>query len=183
MTDLTPASQKLLRELARHDKGDGVAVRYAGRGRWHLDGSTIDFNRRTFPPLFENDLVTGWDEHDDDGPLSLTEAGRKLAGELDAVATAQQAAKKARPKPNADGPTALRLLREIAKNAEPALIYSDSRGRRVWSLGSHDGYRASVDTWLALSGADLIHIEYGFAGGKRVSVTDAGRQRLAARSR
>ncbi|MFF0736836.1 hypothetical protein ACFYVK_35145 [Streptomyces chartreusis] len=180
MTTLSPASQKLLREIARRDKGHGVAVRYAGRGRWHLDGSCNDYNRGTFPPLFEADLVVGWDEHDDDGPLSITDAGRKLAGELDAEAAAQQAAKKARPKPSAEGAAAQRLLREIAKRSESTLIYSDSRGRRTWSLGSHDGYRASADTWLALSGADLIHIEYGFAGGRRVSVTDAGRKRLAA---
>jgi hypothetical protein len=52
------------------------------------------------------------------------------------------------------------------------------RRRRVWHLDSHDGFSAIADTWLALSGADLIHIEYGFAGGQRVSVTDTGRKRL-----
>lgn len=178
MTELTPASQKLLREIARRDKGDGVAVRYAGRGRWHLDHSTESYNRATYWPLFEAELVTGWDEYDDDGPLRLTEAGRALGVELEKRATEQQAAKKARSKPNPDGATAQRLLREIAKREQPALIYGDMRRRRVWHLDSHDGFSAIADTWLALSGADLIHIEYGFAGGQRVSVTDTGRKRL-----
>lgn len=179
MSNLSPASQKLLRELARRDKGDGVAIRYAGRGRWHLDGSTIDFNRRTFPALYEAGLAVGWDEHDDDGPMRVTEAGRKLAAELDEQAQAQRLAKEARAKPNPDGPTALRLLREIAKLDKPGLIHDGGR-RRIWHLGAHDGYSASVDTWLALSGANYIHIEYGFAGSRHVAATDAGRARLAA---
>lgn len=182
MPALSPASQKLLRELARRDQGAGVAVRYSGRGRWHLDGSsTIDFNRRTFPPLYEAELAVGWDEHDADGPMRITEAGRKLAAELEQQAKAQRLAKEARSKSNPDGPAALRLLREIAKRDEQTLIYGDDRGRRIWRLGSRDGHSASIDTWLALSGAGRIHIEYGFAGGKHVSVTDAGRARLAAR--
>lgn len=179
MTNLSPASQKLLRELARRDKGDGVAVRYAGCGRWHFDGGIAGYNRATFPPLYEAGLATGWDEPDDDGPMRVTEAGRKLAAELDEQAKAQRLAKEARSKPNPDGPAALRLLREIAKHDEAALIYADSRGRRTWQLGSRDGYSASIDTWSALRAAGRIHIEYSFAGGKRVSVTDAGRARLA----
>lgn len=177
MNHLSPASQKLLREIASRDKGDGVAVRYAGRGRWHLDHSTTDYNRATFPPLFESGLVAGWDEHDDDGPLRLTEDGRVLAAKLNA----QQTQKKQRPKPSADGTTARRLLREIAKHDAPVLIYCVDRSRRVWRLGARDGYSASADTWLALSGSGYIHIDYGFAGGKRVSATEAGRERLVAR--
>jgi hypothetical protein len=178
MPDLSPASQKLLRELAHRDKGTGVAVRYASRGRWYLDGpSSSDlFNTRTFPALYDAGLAVGWDEHDDDGPMRITEAGRKLAAELDAKTAAQEAAKKARPKPSADGATAMRLLREIAKHEEPVLVYDDGR-RRVWRLGSHDGYSASIDTWTALAKADRIRIERaGSIGGQRVSVTDAGRR-------
>jgi hypothetical protein len=173
MTDLSPASQKLLREIARHDQRDGTAAKYLSYGRYTLDPGSGTFNRATFRVLFEHDLILGWDKHDADGLLRLTDAGRKVVAELEA----QQVAKKPRPKPSADGPTALRLLREIAKLEKPTLIYSDGR-RRSWSLG-RDGHRASIDTWLALSSADLIHIEYGFSGGKHVSITDAGRKRLA----
>lgn len=177
---LSPASQKLLRELARRDQGGGVAVRYSGRGRWHLDGSsTVDFNRRTFPPLYEAGLALGWDEYDDDGPMRVTEAGRNLAAELEEQARARQAAKKTRPKPSADGPAAMRLLREIAKHDEPVLVCSAHRGR-VWSLDSRDGHRASIDTWITLAKAGRICLTSQFAGGQRVSVTEAGRERLGA---
>lgn len=175
MTALTPASEKLLREIARHDKGAGVPIRYLSRGRYTVDRSSTAFNRASFLPLFDAELVTGWDEHDDDGPMRITDAGRQLLAELDANAKL----KKPRPKPSADGATAQRLLREIAKRDEPALIHSDGR-RRIWHLGAHDGYRASVDTWMSLCGAGLIQIErVGSIGGQHVSVTDAGRQRLA----
>ena len=179
MSTLSPASQKLLRELDRRDKGDGIAVRYSGRGRWSLDGGSAAFNRASFSPLLEAGLVTGWDEYDDDGPMRITDAGRTLAADLEHQAAAKAAAKKDRAKTNPDGPTARRLLREIAKRGPSALVYGDMRRRRVWHLDAHDGYSASADTWLALSGASYIHIEYGFAGGKRVSVTDAGRKRIA----
>ncbi|MER0476791.1 hypothetical protein ABR737_00200 [Streptomyces sp. Edi2] len=174
MTNLTPASQKLLREIARHDMGAAVSIRYLSRGRYTVDRGTTAYNRNSFRPLFEQGLVTGWDEHDDAGPMRVTESGRKLAA---ALAT-QQCEKKPRPKPSADGRAALCLLRKIAKLDEPALIYSDSRGPRIWRLGSRDGYRAAVDTWTALQHAGLIHIEYGFAGGQRVSATAAGHKRL-----
>lgn len=181
---LTPASEKLLCELARRDKGDGVSVRYSGRGRWYLNGPSTStlFNTRTFPPLYDAGLATGWDEHDDDGPMRITDAGRTLAAELEQQATAREAAKKNRARPNADGPTARRLLGEIAKRDQPARIYGDMRRRRVWHLDSHTGYSASVDTWLALSGAGRIHVEFQFAGGRRVSVTDAGRAYLGKRA-
>ncbi|MFI9598879.1 hypothetical protein ACIHCX_03190 [Streptomyces sp. NPDC052043] len=180
MTDLSPASQNLLRELARRDKGDGATVRYSGRGRWYLDGPSSGplFNARTVPPLYKAGLAAGWDEYDD-GAMRITEAGRKLAAELDAQDAEKQAAKKARSKPNPDGPTALRLLREIAKHDEPVLIHDDGL-RRVWRLGSQDGHSASVDTWVALAKAGRIRIDrVSSVGGHRVSVTDAGRQRLA----
>lgn len=176
MTDqptLSPASQRLLREIARYDERGGAVAKYLSRGRYHLNGGTLAFNRNSFFPLYENQLVTGWDEDDDEGPIRLTEAGAKLAAELDTRA----AEKKPSPKPSADGATARRLLREIAKHDEPVVIFSD--GRRPWRLGSRDGYSASIDTWVALEKAGLIHVDFGFAGGKRVSVTDAGRQRVA----
>jgi hypothetical protein len=176
---LTPAAEKLLREAARRDKGDGVTVRYSGRGRWHLDGTTTGFNTRTFWPLYEAELVTGWDEHDDDGPLRLTDAGRKVATELEAKAAEQQAAKKARPKQSADGAAATRLLREIAQAGESTVIYNDGR-RRAWQVGARDGYSASINTWMALVKAGRIHIATSFAGGQRATVTAAGRAHLAA---
>jgi hypothetical protein len=182
VTDLPPASQRLLRELARRDKGDGIPVRYASRGRWYLAGpSSSDlFNTRSFPPLYDAGLATGWDEHDEDGPMRITDVGRALAAELEQQDAVKKAAAKGRATPNPDGPTARRLLREIAKREQPALVYGDRRRRQVWRLDSHDGYGASADTWLALSAAGRIHIEYGFAGGRRVTVTDAGRAHLAA---
>ncbi|MFB9558589.1 hypothetical protein [Streptomyces roseoviridis] len=182
MADLPPAAEKLLRELARRDAGDGVPVRYASRGRWYLADSSSSslFNTRTFTPLYDADLATGWDEHDADGPLRITETGRALATKLEEQAAAKQAAAKERATPSSDGPAARRLLREIAKREQPALVYGDRRRRKVWHLDSHDGPSASVATWLALSGAGRIHIEYGFAGGRRVSVTDAGRAYLTA---
>jgi DNA-binding PadR family transcriptional regulator len=180
MTDLSPASQLLLRELAQRDQGDGVAVKYGSRGRWYLAGQvgSKNFNTRTFPPLYDAGLATGWDESDDDGPMRITEAGRKLAAELEAQATSREAAKKARPKTSADGPAALRLLSEIAQCDEPAWIYFDSRYRRFQRLNSRDGYQATVDTWRALEKAGYIRTErVSSIGGNRVSITDAGRKR------
>jgi hypothetical protein len=172
MAELSPASQKLLREIAKYDKGAGVLFRPASCGRYSHPNTLSVYNGRTFYPLTGRGLVDDGDS--DSAPVRITEAGRKLAAELDAAA----AEKKSRPKPNADGPTALRLLREIAKLDEPALIHSNGGARPVWRLGARDGYSASADTWLALSGAGRIHIEYGFAGGKRVSITDAGKEKL-----
>lgn len=169
---LSPASQRLLREIARHDKRGGAVAKYLSRGRYHLSLGGPAFNRNSFFPLYENQLVTGWDE-EDGGPIRLTDAGAKLAAELDA----QVAEKKPRPKPSADGATARRLLREIAKHDEPVMVFGD--GRLPWRLGARDGYSASIDTWLALQRAGLIHIALGDAGGRRVCVTDAGRRRIA----
>ena len=183
MTHLPPASERLLRELARLDKGDGAPVRYSGRGRWCLatQGSSGPlFNTRTCRALYDASLAAGWDEHDDDGPMRITDAGRALAAELEQQAAAKTAAAKARATPDPDGPTARRLLREIAKREQPAPIYGDRRRRLVWHLDSHDGYAALAGTWLALSGAGRIHLDYGFAGGRHVTVTDAGRAYLTA---
>ncbi|MFJ8109959.1 hypothetical protein [Streptomyces sp. NPDC096132] len=180
MADLSLASQKLLLELGRRDKGAGVAVRYSGRGRWYFAGPSTGqlFNTRTFPPLYDAGLATGWDEYDDDGPMRITEAGRLLAAELEAQERAKREAKAARPKANADGPAALRLLREIASRDQPVPIYDDGR-RRAWRVGSRDGHSASIDTWMALCKADRIRIDrVSSIGGHRVTVTDAGRERL-----
>lgn len=178
MTELSPASQKLLREIARHDKGDGVAVRYAGRGRWHLDRSTASYNRATYWPLFERDLVTGWDEHDDDVPLRLTGAGRALAAELDTQAEAQQAVKKARPKPAAESPSALRALRALAELPQPVRPHGGAR-RGVWHLGSRDGYSARELTFCALEKAGYVRLIHGAHLSVLIEITNAGRERLA----
>ncbi|MFE0470550.1 hypothetical protein ACFW2V_02890 [Streptomyces sp. NPDC058947] len=179
MPHLSPASQKLLREIARRDKGDGVAIQYVSRGRYTVtrDGATA-YNRATFHPLFDHDLVIGWDAHDEDGDMRLTDAGRRVLAELDA----QPAQTKARREPSADGATALRLLREITKH-DGSLVYDDGL-RRVWRVASRDGHRASIGTWVALEKAGYIRTDrVSSIGGQRVTVTDAGRQRLAARAR
>ncbi|ELP67655.1 hypothetical protein STRTUCAR8_08604 [Streptomyces turgidiscabies Car8] len=175
MTDLGPASQRLLREIAKYDKGTGVQFQYVGRGRFSHPNTLAAYNQGTFRPLYRHGLVD--DGGDDSAPVRVTEAGRALVVQMEAQAAEQQAAKKARAKPSADGPTALRLLREIAKQEKPAPIYNGG-GRRVWSLG-RDGRRASIDTWMALQKAGLIDIKSQFAGGQRVSATDAGRKRIA----
>ena len=165
MTDLSPASQKLLLAIAKYDKGAGVQFRYAGRGRFSHPNTLAAYNQGTFRPLYRARLVD--DGGNDSAPVRVTEAGRTLAAELEAQATEQQAAKKARPKPSADGPTALRLLREIAKQEKPTPIYNDG-GRRVWSLG-RDGRRASIDTWMALQKAGLRESVIVMVGGAPVT--------------
>lgn len=170
---LAPASQKLLREIARYDKGDGVLFRHAARSRYMHPNTYSAFNRRTFYPLTGQGLVD--DGGSDHTPVRITEAGRKLAAELEA----QQAAKKARPKPSAEGATAIRLLREIAEH-DQSLIHDDGL-RRVWRVASHDGHRASIGIWVALEKAGYIRTERAASiGGNRVSITAAGRERLAA---
>ncbi len=176
MADLSPASQKLLREIAKYDTGAGVRFRHAPRARYSHPVTLSVYNARTFYPLTGRGLVD--DGGNDEAPVRITEAGRKLAAELDEQAKAQQAAKKVRPGPSAEGATALRLLREIAKH-DQSLIYDDGL-RRVWRVASRDGHRASIGIWLALEKAGYIRTErVSSIGGHRVSVTDAGHQRLA----
>ncbi|MFK0288267.1 hypothetical protein ACIQVL_48520 [Streptomyces sp. NPDC090499] len=176
--DLSPGSQKLLREIAKYDKGNGVQFRYAGRGRHSHPNTLACYNAATFRPLYREGLVD--DGGNDSAPVRVTEAGRKLAAELNEQAKAREAAKKARPKPSADGPAARRLLREIAKH-DKSLVYDDGL-RRVWRVASHDGHRASIDTWMALAKASLIRIDrVSSIGGNRVTVTAAGRERLEER--
>ncbi|KUN34807.1 hypothetical protein AQJ30_27425 [Streptomyces longwoodensis] len=176
MTDLSPASQKLLREIAKYDTGAGVLFRHAPRGRYSHPNTLMTYNMRTFWPLTGLGLVD--DGGNDSAPVRITEAGQKLAAELEEQHKTQQAAKKARPKPSADGATALRLLREIAKH-DGSLIYDDGL-RRVWRVASRDGHRASIGIWVALEKAGYIRTErVSSIGGQRVSITDAGRQRIA----
>ncbi|MFJ2259502.1 hypothetical protein ACIOKD_14370 [Streptomyces sp. NPDC087844] len=176
MTDLSPASQKLLREIAEHDRGAGVLFQHAARARYIHPHTLSAYNLRTFYPLTGRGLVD--DGGSDHTPVRVTEAGRKLAAELAEQRKAQQAAKKARPAPSSEGATAQRLLREIAQR-DGSLIYDDGL-RRVWRVASHDGHRASIGIWVALEKAGYIHTErMGSIGGQRVSVTDAGRARLA----
>lgn len=174
MTTLPPASQKLLREIAKYDTGNGVLFRHAARARYMHPNTYSVYNRRTFFPLTANALVD--DGGNDHSPVRVTEVGRQLLAELDA----QQPEKKPRPKPSADGATALRLLREIAKYDEPPMVYDDGL-RRIWRVASRDGHRASIGIWVALEKAGYIRTtRVSSIGGHRVTVTDAGRQRLTA---
>ncbi|MET9909743.1 hypothetical protein ABZZ74_23560 [Streptomyces sp. NPDC006476] len=176
MTDLSPASQKLLREIAKYDTGVGVLFRHEPRSRYSHPHTRSVYNRRTFFPLTGGGLVD--DGGSDETPVRITEAGRKLAAELEEQYQAEQARKKGRPKPSADGATALRLLREIAQH-DGSLVYDDGL-RRVWRVASRDGHRASIGIWVALEKAGYVRTErVSSIGGHRVSVTDAGRQRLA----
>ncbi|MCI3277577.1 hypothetical protein [Streptomyces cylindrosporus] len=173
MTTLPPASQKLLREIAKYDTGNGVLFRYASRGRFSHPNTLSCYNARTFWPLSKAKLI---DYENEDAPVRITDAGRQALAELDA----QQAEKKTRPKPSANGATALRLLREIAKYDEPPMVYDDGL-RRVWRVASRDGHRASIGIWVALEKAGYIRTtRVSNIGGHRVTVTDAGRQRLTA---
>ncbi|KOV86090.1 MULTISPECIES: hypothetical protein [unclassified Streptomyces] len=175
MTDLSPASQKLLREIAKYDTGAGVQFRHAPRARYLHPNTYSVYNARTFYPLTGHGLVD--DGGNDEAPVRITEAGRKLAAELEEKHKAEQARKKARPKPSADGATALRLLREIAKH-DGSLVYDDGL-RRVWRVASRDGHRASIGIWVALEKAGYIRTErVSSIGGERVTVTDVGRKRL-----
>ncbi|MFE9448331.1 hypothetical protein [Streptomyces sp. NPDC006739] len=175
MTELSPASQKLLREIAKYDSGAGVQFRYASRGRYSHPNTLACYNRASFFPLYQCGLVD--DGGNDSAPVRVTEAGRELAVELEEKHKAEQARKKARPKPSADGATALRLLREIAKHEQP-LVYDDGL-RRVWRVASRDGHRASIGIWVALEKAGYIRTDrVSSIGGLRVTVTDAGRKRL-----
>jgi hypothetical protein len=176
MNGLSPASQKLLREIAKYDTGAGVLFRHAARARYIHPNTYNAYNLRTFYPLTGNGLVD--DGGSDSTPVRVTEAGRKLAAELEAQAQAKKAAKKARPGPSAEGATAMRLLREIAKH-DGSLVYDDGL-RRVWRVASRDGHRASIGIWVALEKAGYIRTErVSSIGGQRVSITDAGRARLS----
>jgi hypothetical protein len=174
MTTLTPASEKLLREIARQDSRGGTTVKYLSRGRYHLDPGSGIYNRATFRPLFDNGLVAGWDGQDEDGPIRLTDAGRALVAELDA----QQAAKMPRPKPSAESPSAIRALRALAEMPQPVRPHSGDR-RGIWCLGSRGGYSAQEATFCALEDAGYVQLLHGAHLSVLIEITDAGRRRLA----
>lgn len=172
---MRPASERLLRDLARCDKGDGVRVRYLSRGRYYWDGSHGVYNRASFHPLYANKLVD--DGGNDAAPVRVTEAGRKLATELE-----ERDAQKRRPetKPNAESPSALRALAALSEFDGPVLPYSgDPRG--VWRIGGRDGYAARELTFYALRDAGYAEIIRGDFMTWRIAITDAGRERLARR--
>jgi hypothetical protein len=172
--ELSSASQKLLREIAKYDQRDGTAAKYLSRGRYTLEPGSGVFNRATFRVLFEHDLILGWDKHDADGLLHLTDAGRKIAAELEA----QQAEKKPRPKPNAESPSAISALRALAELPQPVRPHSGHR-RGIWSLGSRDGYSARELTFCALEDAGYVRLIRGAHLSVRIEITDAGRARIA----
>lgn len=174
MTDLGPASQKLLREIARHDQRDGTTAKYLSRGRYTLEPGSGVYNRSTFRPLFEADLIVGWDKHDEDGLLHLTDAGRVLVAQL----AEEQTAKKPKPKPDAESPAAIRALRELAELPQPVRPHSGSR-RGIWSLGSRDGYSARELTFYALEKVGYVRLIHGAHLSTLIEITDAGRKRLA----
>ena len=79
MTDLKPASEQLLRRIARYDTGNGVVFDVMPRRRYRLAGTLYTVNQRTFYPLTGSGLVT--DNGDDTEPVRITEAGRKWIAE------------------------------------------------------------------------------------------------------
>ncbi|MFH8805271.1 hypothetical protein ACH4F6_37980 [Streptomyces sp. NPDC017936] len=172
---MRPASERLLRDLARCDRGEGVKVRYLSRGRYYWDGSRGVYNRSSFLPLYAHGLVD--DGGNDSAPVRVTEAGRRRAAELE-----EQVAQKRRPKtkPSAESPAALRALAALAEFDGPVLPHSGVP-RGVWRLGSRDGYAARRATFYALAEAGYVEIIPGDFMARRLAVTDAGRERLARR--
>jgi hypothetical protein len=173
-TALGPASQKLLREIAKYDTGNGVMFRVAARARYIHPDTYSTYNQRTFWPLTGNGLVDDGGGNDN-APVRITEDGRKLLAALDAATPP----KRPRHAPSAEGRAARRLRREIAEH-DQELVHDDGL-RRVWRVASRDGHQASIDTWMVLEKAGYIRTErVSSIGGHRASVTAAGRARLAA---
>lgn len=173
---MAPASERLLRDLARCDTGDGVRVRYLSRGRYYWDGMRgAPYNRASFHPLYANGLVD--DGGNDAAPVKVTEAGRRRAAELE-----EREAQRRRPrtKPNAESPSALRALAALAEFTEPVLPYSGTP-RGVWRIGRRDGFAAREATFNALADAGYAAIIRGDFVSRRIVITDAGRERLARR--
>lgn len=175
---MSPASERLLVDLARCDTGEGVRVRYLSRGRYYWDGMRgAPYNRASFRPLYANDLVE--DGGNDAAPVRVTEAGRKRAAKLEEKAAAKRRPKR---KPSTESPSALRALAALAEFTEPVLPHSgDPRG--VWRLGSRDGFAARELTFYALADAGYAEILPGDFLARRIVITDAGRERLARRRR
>lgn len=168
---LKPATEKLLREIAKYDTGAGVLFRPAACGRYAHPNTLTTYNGRTFYPLTGRGLVT---DDGDSAPVRITDAGRQLLADLDAVAKP----KREKRKPSAESPAALKLLRALAEQPARVLIYS-GRPRTIWHLGSSDGLSARAETFLAIASAGYAEIAYEFAGGRRITITAAGRGRIA----
>ncbi|MFF4246251.1 hypothetical protein ACFYY2_17535 [Streptomyces sp. NPDC001822] len=169
---LSPASEKLLRALARADKGDGVNVSYLSRGRYHWGSSSAAYNRASFYPLFDANLLTGWDGEND--PVRVTEAGRQLLTELDAAAKP----KREKQPPNPESPAALRALRAIAALPQPVRPHSGAR-RGLWALGSRNGHGTTELLIYAMERAGYVRIIHGAHLSTAIEITDAGRARIA----
>jgi isocitrate/isopropylmalate dehydrogenase len=71
---LTPAALKLLKTIAAHDTGAGVAFSHAPAGRWQMDATGLTVNDRTFHPLTAADLIDIGNGHTD--RVKVTAAGR-----------------------------------------------------------------------------------------------------------
>lgn len=167
---LQPASEKLLREIAKYDTGAGVQFQHAARARYTHPNTLSTYNARTFYPLMSRGLLA--DDGNDSAPVRITEAGRRLLAHLDAAAKPKR---KKKP-PNPESPAALKLLRTLAEHTEPVLIHS-GQPRTIWHLGSPDGFSARDNTYFAVATAGYAEITYSFAGGRRIAITDTGRQR------
>lgn len=172
---MRPASERLLRDLARCDTGEGVRVRYLSRGRYYWDGSRGVYNRSSFRPLYANGLVD--DGGNDSAPVHVTEAGRERAAELEEQETKRRRLKKGA---DAESPSALRALAALAEFTEPVLPYKGNP-RGIWRLGSRDGYAAREETFYALADAGYAAILRGDFLARRIAITDVGRDRLARR--
>ncbi|MCX4863497.1 MULTISPECIES: hypothetical protein [unclassified Streptomyces] len=170
---LTPAAEKLLRALARADKGDGVHVRYLSRGRYHWGSSSAAYNRASFYPLFEAALLSGWDGEDD--PVRVTDTGRQLLTDLDAAAKPKREKKP----PNPESPAAIRALRAIAALPQPVRPYSGTR-RGLWALGSRGGHGTTELLIYAMEKAGYVRINHGAHLSTSIEITDTGRTRAAA---
>lgn len=83
---LSPAALRLLREIAKHDHGHGVAFELAPHRRYRMVGTNYVVNQRTFYPLTGNGLVT--DDGDDNAPVRITAAGRTYLAALNAGVSA-----------------------------------------------------------------------------------------------
>lgn len=174
MSDLGPASEKLLRALARADKGGGVYVQYLSRGRYHWGSSSAAYNRASFYPLFDAKLLSGWDGDED--PVRVTDAGRQMLVDLDAAAKPKRAKKP----PNPESPAAIRALRVISTLPQPVRPYSGAR-RGLWALGSRDGHGTTEVLVYAMEKAGYVRIIHGAHLSTLIEITDAGVARLGRR--
>lgn len=91
--NLSPAAQKLLREIAKHGEA-GVVFYYAPPGqRWRMDGTDYIVSRRTFVQLSGDAGLIDVGNDNDGDPVRITVAGRKALDDL----TAPRAKRATRP--------------------------------------------------------------------------------------